>query len=123
MYQKWYKKQAFSCNKTRTINTTFSDNNRVKTVSKTGIMVQAKDHQSASNFGGVSMATSWESVDVGCPFYRASDGIYIRCEGLAGLTMTIYFSDKQRKADLMERYCNCRWEDCPFHKEVAALYE
>ena len=94
MYQKWYKKQAFSCNKTRTINTTFSDNNRVKTVSKTGIMVQAKDHQSASNFGGVSMATSWESVDVGCPFYRASDGIYIRCEGLAGLTMTIYFSDK-----------------------------
>lgn len=90
---------------------------------KTGIMVQAKGHQNASNFGGVSMATSWESVDVGCPFYLASDGIYLRCEGLAGLSMTIYFSDKQRKAVLMERYCNCRWEDCPFHKEVAALYE
>ena len=94
-----------------------------KAVSKTGIMVQAKDHQNASNFGGVSMANSWESVDVGCPFYQASDGIYFQCEGLAGLTMTIYFSDKQRKAVLMGRYCNCRWEDCPFHKEVAALYE
>ena len=35
------------------------------------------------------MPNSWESVDVGCPFYRASDGVYIRCEGLAGLTMTI----------------------------------
>ena len=90
---------------------------------KTGIMVQAKGHQNASNFGGVSMPNSWESVDVGCPFYRASDGVYIRCEGLAGLTMTIYFSDRQRKAVLMERYCNCRWEDCPFHKEVAAQYE
>lgn len=68
------------------------------------------------------MANSWESVDVECPFYRASDRIYIRCEGLAGLTMTIYFSDKQRKAVLMERYCNCRWEDCPLHKAVDAQY-
>ena len=72
---------------------------------------------------GKSMATSWESVDVGCPFYRASDGIYIRCEGIAGLTMTIRFFDKQRKAVLMEQYCNCRWGDCPFHKAVAAKYE
>lgn len=72
---------------------------------------------------GKSMATSWESADVGCPFYRESDGIYIRCEGLVGLTMTIHFSDKQRKAVVMDRYCNCQWEDCPLYKAVAAKYE
>ena len=49
-------KQAFSCNKTWTKHgqktLLFSDNNRVKTVSKTSIMVQAKGHQNASSFGG-----------------------------------------------------------------------
>lgn len=69
------------------------------------------------------MATSWESVNVGCPFYHESDGAYIRCEGVIGLSMTMRFSNKQGKAVLMERYCNCRWEDCPLHKAVAAKYE
>lgn len=127
MYQKWYKKQAFSCDKTWTKHgqktLLFYDNNRVKTVSKTGIMVQAKDHQNASNFGGVSMATSWESVDVGCPFYKASDELFIRCEGIAGVSVTMIFTGRREKTALMERYCKSQCEACPLHKAIVAKYE
>lgn len=69
------------------------------------------------------MATSWESVDVGCPFYRESDGVYIRCEGIVGLSMTTRFADRYRKMVVMERYCNRCWVECPLHKAIAAKYE
>ena len=69
------------------------------------------------------MPNNYESIHVGCPFYMYSDGGYIRCEGLVGLTMTILFVDKRRKIAMMERYCNCRWGDCPFYKAVADQYE
>lgn len=96
---------------------------RVKTVPKTGIIVQAKAQQNASSFGGKSMATSWESVDVGCLFYRESDGEYIRCEGVAGLSVTMRFSNRHRKAVVLERYYNRCWVECPLHKAIAAKYE
>lgn len=69
------------------------------------------------------MATSWESVDVGCPFYRASDGVYIRCEGIVGTSMTMTFAGRKKKAALMEQYCNSQWETCPLHKAIVAKYE
>lgn len=69
------------------------------------------------------MATSWESVDVGCPFYRESDGAYIRCEGIVGLSMILKFAERHEKVAVMERYCNRRWEECPLHKAIAAKYE
>jgi hypothetical protein len=69
------------------------------------------------------MATSWESVDVGCPFYRESDGSYIRCEGIIGSAVTINFVDSRRKMVILEQYCNQCWPACPLHNAIAAKYE
>ena len=49
------------------------------------------------------MATSWESVDVGCPFYKASDGSFIRCEGIVGVSVTLIFTGRQKKIAMLER--------------------
>ena len=64
------------------------------------------------------MATSWESVDVGCPFFKATDGAFIRCEGIAGVSVTMIFTGRQERFALLERYCNCRWVECPLHKAI-----
>ena len=69
------------------------------------------------------MATSWESVDVGCPFYKASDGSFIRCEGIIGVSVTLIFTGRQKKIAMLERYCNCQWVECPLHKAIVAKYE
>ena len=64
------------------------------------------------------MATSWERVDAGCPFFKATDGSFIRCEGIAGVSVTMIFTGRQERFALLERYCNCRWVECPLHKAI-----
>lgn len=54
------------------------------------------------------MATSWESVDVGCPFFRATDGSFIRCVGIAGVSVTMIFTGRQERFAFLEQHCNCR---------------
>ena len=68
------------------------------------------------------MATNWESVDVGCPFFRATDGSFIRCEGIAGVSVTMIFTGRQERFAFLEQHCNCRWAECPLHKAIADKY-
>ena len=51
------------CNKSGTKNSLFLYQKCIKTVPKTGLIVQAKAQQNASSFGGESMASSWEGVN------------------------------------------------------------
>ncbi|MBE6945254.1 MAG: hypothetical protein E7459_04100 [Ruminococcaceae bacterium] len=70
------------------------------------------------------MATSWDAVNVQCPFYRQNDGLHILCEGIfpdSGITTT--FTSRKKRAALMESYCMSCYTQCGLYRQIERKYE
>lgn len=70
--------------------------------------------------------TSYDDVDVVCPFYIASSrkSKIIVCEGPVTRTKTMFcFFRRKECGEYMERYCNRRYKDCEICKAAQKKYE
>lgn len=70
------------------------------------------------------MATSWESVNVQCPFYRESNSRNLRCEGIwSGSSLTTTFTSPNRRLEYMEKLCMGCYTRCPLYGQIERKYE
>lgn len=70
------------------------------------------------------MATSWDSVNVQCPFYKFNDSRSIRCEGIMGdSTITQTFLSPKKRVCYMEALCMGAYVRCALYGEIERKYE
>lgn len=71
------------------------------------------------------MATTYESVNVKCPFYKEDARNQIRCEGICETsTSTVHmFRDQKTRLKYQKKYCEARYKDCPCFRQNMTKYE
>ncbi len=70
------------------------------------------------------MATSWDSVNVQCPFYLFNDGRNVRCEGLWQYSsITTSFTSLRRRMEHMQRLCMGPYTQCALYRQLEKKYE
>lgn len=69
------------------------------------------------------MATLWEDVDVGCPYYLGARKRTIRCEGARPCSeVAVVFAAARAQRETMERYCARDWGKCPYFRAADEKY-
>lgn len=71
------------------------------------------------------MATSWNSADVMCPFYKSDDGVRIVCENLLqkSKNVTHRFESSSEKQRHMKRCCCGHYKRCLYYRVLLEKYE
>lgn len=70
------------------------------------------------------MPTSWDSVNVQCPFYRQSSSRHLSCEGVwSASTIDTTFHSTRSRQELMERLCMSAYTQCPLYRQIEKKYE
>ena len=71
------------------------------------------------------MPTTWESVEVRCPFYRENQQRQLTCEGLwPGSTQTVIkFRGSGQTREHMQRLCMGRYTQCRLYGCIEEKYE
>lgn len=70
------------------------------------------------------MSTSYEAVNVRCPFYKSDEALRIKCEGLEDSSrLAVEFQKKAEKEQWQWRYCNTEWEQCKVCQIIEGKYK
>lgn len=70
------------------------------------------------------MATSYDHVNVICPYFHSGTRLTVECEGVNSCsTVTIRFSGKAAREDWKHRYCDCyNYENCIWARMLEEKY-
>lgn len=69
------------------------------------------------------MATSFESANVKCPFYKRNDQRKIFCEGIDSESqMILEYEEKEKARKKIRESCSERYKDCEVYKAILKKY-
>lgn len=70
------------------------------------------------------MSTTYQDVDVKCPYYKGHTASGISCEGLTDDSIiNLWFNSHKPKSCHMEAYCKKRYRYCEIARMLEAKYE
>jgi hypothetical protein len=71
------------------------------------------------------MSNKTEAARAVCPFWRASGGKKLKCEGIFGRQVETTFDTAEERALYEARFCDaiCRYRDCPVAAAILRRYK
>jgi hypothetical protein len=70
------------------------------------------------------MPTTFDDVNVKCPYFRSNKNRDILCEGITDVCITILRFESERKRDLQrDVFCSERYENCKVYRMLEEKYE